>query len=416
MLKPNHLAFLLVASLSLAALAKEPAYEDGKYPPPKPPESKWIDLLAGKLEDHWSDMNCTMAGTFKLGVDDKGVAVLSCGGRPIGLIRSLRPYENFILEVDWRHLTEAPSAAGGKGTTGNSGLYVWADPLPPLGNCFTRGVEVQVCNLGNGNWYTSHGDVFPIHGATMIPDPRFGVAGSRSMPIEFRGSKTGEWNRCRITCVDGTIQQEINGALVTAGFRSSPRKGYLCIESEGGPVEFKNMRLTELPGDPGLKPEQISMTLPDGTRTTCLFDGLSLDGWTASEGQKTEWTVEDRFLRCAGKAKGELSRQLPAGDFALQIDWSKGKNDRQEFAPVALDGLGLPAGIPGDAIRPEGWNRVEIRVGAGKVSVTVNGKAAVAEQPLPEQAAAPRVLRLLNPGHPVRFCNVLSTEVPAKQP
>src|SRR5882724_1655324 len=253
-MKTNAL-IIVVAVLGGARLGAGQQNEEGKFPPPKPPDVKWADLLAGKLEDHWTDMNCSLSASFKLGMDDKGVAVLAGSGRPIGLVRSLRPYENFILEMEWRHLTEAPNArrTGPGGTTGNSGLYVWADPIPPAGNSFTRAVEVQVCNLGNSATYTSHGDLFPIHGATMIPDPRFGVSGSRSMPTEFRGSKTGEWNHCRVTCVDGTIQEEVNGALVTAGFRCSPRKGYLCLESEGGAVEFKNVRITELAGSPELK-------------------------------------------------------------------------------------------------------------------------------------------------------------------
>ncbi len=403
------LVFLGVVSFIPFTSAAPAKYEDGKFPPPKPPEIKWTDLLSGKLEDHWSDMNCSMAASFKLANDDKGVAVLAGSGKPIGLIRSLRPYENFILEMDWRHLTEAPSAGGGGkgGSSGNSGLYVWADPVPPLGNCFTRAIEVQICNLGNGAWYTSHGDLFPIHGATMIPDPRFGVTGSRSMPIEFRGSKTGEWNRCRITCVDGTIQEEVNGAVVTAGYRSSPRKGYLCFESEGGPVEFKNVRISELAGDPALKPEQVSIVLPEGVRTTCLFSGVSLDGWTVGDGDKEEWTFQDRMLHCAGKAKVEISREVQGGDFTVMLDWSKEKGVTENAVPASLTGLGLPATIPGESIH-DGWNRVEFKRSEGKVSVTINGKVAVAEQPMPDQKREQRhLLQLTSPGHAVNFCNIM---------
>ncbi len=415
----NHralLSFLLLVAFVSMGSAADTKYKDGAFPPPRPPESKWVDLLSGKLEDHWSDMNCSLASSFKLANDENGVAVLAGTGHPIGLVRSLRPYENFVLEIDWRHLTEAPSSAGAPGTSANSGLYVWADPLPPLGNCFTRAIEVQVCNLGNGAWYTSHGDLFPIHGATMIPDPRFGVSGSRSMPIEFRGHKTGEWNHCRITCADGTIQEEFNGALVSAGFRSSPRKGYLCLESEGGPVEFKNMRITELAPDPALKPGQISQILPDGARTTCLFNGLNLDGWAESDDQKNNWTVADRLLRCTGKSTGDINRPLPGGDCMIQLDWSKDKNATENAVPVALEGAGLPATLPTDAIRPEGWNRIEINIIAGKIAVNVNGKPAVAEQPLPtDSSRQPRILRLLNPGHAVTFCNVMQTQNTAEK-
>ena len=256
--------------ISLSACAAD-AYKDGQYPPPLPPVVKWDDLLSGKLEDHWSDMNTAIhSPTYSLKPDPDNPAgqVLVLTRRPIGLLRSMKAYENFILECDWRHLTEAPSSAGGKDTSGNSGLYVWADPIPTVGGTFTRAIEVQVCNLGNGKWYTSHGDLFPIWGAKMTPDPRFGINGNRSMPIEFRGKKTGEWNRIRVTCIDGTIQEEVNGALVSAGFRVSPRKGYLCIESEGGPIEFRNMRVHELPADPELKPKDCAVLWPEGTRAT----------------------------------------------------------------------------------------------------------------------------------------------------
>jgi hypothetical protein len=177
------------------------------------------------------------------------------------------------------------------------------------------------------------------------------------------------------------------------------------------------MRLAELPGDANLKPDQISLLLPEGVRTMCLFNGLNLDGWTAGEGEKAEWKVEDRILRCAGKSERNMSRELPPGDFRLLLDWMKDKNSKEDTAPIALDGLGLPATIPGDAIRVEGWNRAEIKVGGGKVSVTVNGKVAIAERALPEQTISERrVLRLLNPGHPISFCNLMRIEVAAKRP
>jgi hypothetical protein len=37
------------------------------------------------------------------------------------------------------------------------------------------------------------------------------------------------------------------GRAATAPF---PRASYLCLEPEGSPVEFKNIRIRELPWDP----------------------------------------------------------------------------------------------------------------------------------------------------------------------
>ncbi len=416
------LSILACALLAPAALAQE----EGKYPPPKPPELKWEDLLSGKLEDHWADMNCAIhSPTFALKADPDNPKgnLLALTRRPTGLIRSQKHYENFILECDWRHLTSAPTASGTKDTTGNSGLYVWADPLPTVGGNFTRAIEVQVCNLGNAKWYTSHGDLFPIWGATMTPDPRFGVSGSRSMPAEFRAKKTGEWNYIRITCVDGTIQQEMNGAVVSAGFRASPKKGYLCIESEGGPVEYRNMRIHELPGDPKLAKADMAVELPEGTKTTCLYNGVDLEGWKVAEGQKEEWTASDHVLRCAGKTKGEgLEMKLPlqadgGKTFTLHVDW-KGPALTDL---VDLGGYGKPTdellAKISNPVKENDWNRTTLAYDSAKKSVTwsINGVAFHTSFYGAANDATIPTLRLRNPGHPVSFSNIILIQAPEKK-
>src|SRR4051812_23895333 len=70
--------------------------------------------------------------------------VIITTGKPTGFLRTDRQYENFIAEFEWMHV---PSA---KGKEGNSGFFVWCDPLPSVGSPFTRGIEVQV--LVNLEW------------------------------------------------------------------------------------------------------------------------------------------------------------------------------------------------------------------------------------------------------------------------
>ena len=41
---------------------------------------------------------------------------LICSGRPIGVMRSEKQYENFVLHVEWKHMEPG----------GNSGIFVWA--------------------------------------------------------------------------------------------------------------------------------------------------------------------------------------------------------------------------------------------------------------------------------------------------
>ena len=115
-----------------------------------------------------------------------------------GALRTPRQYENFILEIEWRHLTSG----------GNSGVFIWGSPIAAPGVPFLRGIEVQVLDHGydvpgKNQWYTTHGDVFPIHGATMKPFGRHN--GERSFPSEERSKGSPEWNHYRIVCTNGVL-------------------------------------------------------------------------------------------------------------------------------------------------------------------------------------------------------------------
>src|SRR5207244_11566985 len=88
--------------------------------------------------------------------------------QPPGFFRAHRQYENSILEMDWLHVNTKE--------VGNSGLFVWGDPLPAKGTGYTRGIEVQVLvnltykNKNGDITATSQGDLFSIWGARCKPD------------------------------------------------------------------------------------------------------------------------------------------------------------------------------------------------------------------------------------------------------
>ena len=111
-------------------------------------------IFNGKDLSNWVDVTVN-EDTFS--VRD---GVIYCTGRPTGVMRTDRHYENFILEVEWRHLRPK----------GNAGIFVWSDAKPVTHPRFTRSIEVQVLDGRETPNYTSHGDVFAIHGATMKPD------------------------------------------------------------------------------------------------------------------------------------------------------------------------------------------------------------------------------------------------------
>lgn len=362
---------LLLASLACFFAPASPTHAqepvDGQFPPPKPIDGKWANLFTGNLEDNWTGMSMSIKAkhlSTTPNPERPGEYILHIARGPTGVIRSMNAYENFVLEYEWRHLTEAPSAGGGKGTSGNSGVLVRHSAFPAVGGPFPReGFEIQVCNLGNGSWYTSHGDIFTLPGSISkaIADPRFGYSdscGIRSMPVVFNGSKTGEWNRIRLTCMDGLIQNEVNGKLVSTLHRVSPRKGYMSIESEGAPVEFRAMRILELPADPDLAEKHRVPLLPGRMTTDYITERKPVD--------------------------------LPAGNLIASVD----VNGTLPLSTL-LTGLGLPD--------TEVTGRVVLTVQDGKVSATAKGKDLFPPQALPADAKATLHLEAGKFGHVLLF-------------
>jgi len=178
--------------------------------------------------------------------------LIKCSGRPTGVIRYKDQLTNFELVVEWRHLQDG----------GNSGVFVWATPksiesLQGRGG-LPHGIEVQVLDLGytelyekqykkKADWFTCHGDVFPTGSARMKPFPPVAPNGQRSFPSKNLTRGVGLWNHYYVRCLNGEVRLWVNGEEVSGGTDCQPRTGYLCLESEGAPVEFKNLRMRILP-------------------------------------------------------------------------------------------------------------------------------------------------------------------------
>jgi len=175
-----------------------------------------------------------------------------CTGKPVGVIRSTKTFTNFELVARWRHLESG----------GNSGIFVWApaeglEGLEP-GTLPKSGIEVQVLDHGytekyesqtgkKADWFTTNGDVFPVGAADMTPFPPTAPGGKRSFPRKNLSRGVGEWNHYYVRCVNGEVRLWVNGEEVSGGTGCDPSSGYLCLESEGAPVEFRDLRIRELP-------------------------------------------------------------------------------------------------------------------------------------------------------------------------
>lgn len=235
----NALSLLLVGLIPTMAFSEEPAasraFIDGTGP-------GWR-ALGG---DDFTNVNCA---------DDTWTwtdGLAQCTGQPVGVIRSKEKITNFEMVATWRHLR-----AGG-----NSGIFLWAsdEALADLkpGTLPPGGIEVQVLDHGyaeqyekeNGkkpDWFTTHGDVFPVGKSTMVPFEPKAPEGQRSFPRKNLSKGLNEWNHYYIRAINGEVRLWVNGEEVSGGTNCDPKTGYLCLESEGAPVEFKDLRIRELP-------------------------------------------------------------------------------------------------------------------------------------------------------------------------
>jgi hypothetical protein len=201
--------------------------------------AQWVSLFNGKDLEGWVNVN-TNEDTWT--VHD---GLLVCTGKPIGVMRTEKQYENFLLHIEWRHME-----AGG-----NSGVFAWSEGTVPEGRRLPKGLEVQMLELEWPNLHPDkdgnpapiayvHGELFGANGLETVPDnPR----GNRSKSIENRCKGKGEWNVYDAVFVDGVVKLSVNGKFVNGISKASVKKGYLCLESEGAEIHFRDIRILELP-------------------------------------------------------------------------------------------------------------------------------------------------------------------------
>jgi hypothetical protein len=223
-----------------AAAAQEPQAQPGKLVEGVGPG--WRELG----EADFVNVNCAPdTWTWKDGT-------LYCTGQPVGVIRTKTPYRNFELVATWRHRKPG----------GNSGIFVWApeEALKDIepGKLPRGGIEVQVLDNAfteqyekrsgrKGDFFTTHGDVFAVGTSKFTPFEPTSPDGSRSFPKKRLSKGVDEWNHYYVRAVDGEVRLSVNGEEVSGGKDCRPSSGYLCLESEGSPVEFKDVRIRELP-------------------------------------------------------------------------------------------------------------------------------------------------------------------------
>ena len=377
----------LLGPALVATVLHSPAADDG-----------FVPLFNGRDLSGWSNVNVA-PNTFTV---RDGIIVST--GKPTGVMRTLRMYENFIAELEWKHLEEG----------GNAGFFIYSSPVTAVGQPFTKGVEIQIINRGHPEGIaTRHGDVFPIHGATFVPDRPHPRGWMRCLPSEKRAKPTGEWNHYRVESRDGRVTLAVNGKIVSGGSNCVPRKGYICLESEGSECHFRNIRIRELPSS---NPPANEVAEEDEGFVS-IYTGIDLSGWKQEAGHRGHWQPKDWILEYDGRSEAPdktLWSERSFRDFELTVDWRRQDEStgasRDNANGLHLRGkVNIPFG-PADAIKPRNqWNRFHVTLRGDQLTVRLNDKL-VSEKTL-TGAPMKGPLGLRHDGGAIQFANIYVKEL-----
>ena len=412
-------AFLL---LTQAACADEKTDKEG-----------FVPLFNGTDLKGWVHVN-DWPGTWS--VKDNLIVTT---GYPIGFLRTEKMYENFILEFEWNHRPRKDNREG------NSGMFVWADPLPAQGQgSFARAIEVQVLvNLEYKDKQgritaTSHGDLFSIWGAKCVPDRPHPLGWDRCIPSENRANGEGEWNHYRVEANDGVIKLAVNGKIVSGVSKCTPRKGYLALESEGSECRFKNLKIKEFPSTKP-RPEEVC-DVAQGHKA--MYDGLGIVGWRASPDVAPHWIPRDTVLHYDGKGDtkdNSLTSGNEYGDAEFIVDFrfpakgatpcdfrlrsGKGGDIRVSVQPDGNVKTEIELAIGGQVVtdgsvhafkhlKPAGqWNRLKATLQGKTLTVTINGKETARDFPRIDTAKLGRGAFSMQSAGPMDYANLFVREL-----
>lgn len=173
---------------------------------------------------------------WKLFIPDKSVdvhdiwsvkdGVVHCKGVPNGYMRTRAEYSNYRLHLEWRW-PEEPT---------NSGVLLHAsgpDQVWPVT------IECQLKSGSAGDFVLIDGPGITVDGEDkQSKDKQFVVAGKKQPSSE---KPAGQWNSYDIHCEGGAIRCYVNGVLQNEGTAATITSGWICLQSEGSPIEFRNI-------------------------------------------------------------------------------------------------------------------------------------------------------------------------------
>lgn len=188
------------------------------------PSAKIVELFNGRDFSGWTIVNDLTRGD---GIGTWAVrdGVIVCLGKPRGFLKTNQSFKNYRLRLQWRW-PEKPS---------NSGVFLHGEGDDKI---WPRAYEAQLAAGNAGELRTNGGALFQ---AASSPEEKFRpkLAGSSERPA-------GEWNDYEIICRGETITLLVNGVRQNELEKAAQSSGWIALQSEGGPIEFRGITLESL--------------------------------------------------------------------------------------------------------------------------------------------------------------------------
>jgi hypothetical protein len=219
-----------ITTMALAAVTVLPTVttkameKDAKPIVPKEKTMLWNgrDFAGWKL--YTSEPNYDVTKTWSIKDD-----LIRCEGKPAGYMRTEKDYADYLFHVEWRW--------PGKG--GNNGVLVHMSGPDVV---WPKSLE---CQLLSGN----AGDFWVIGGLETAEHAKGGkrVKGRRTIKLKDSSEKPlGQWNTYDIICKDDWIVVMVNGIVQNVATKCSASSGKICLQSEGTPIEYRNIYIEPL--------------------------------------------------------------------------------------------------------------------------------------------------------------------------
>jgi len=155
--------------------------------------------------------------------------VIRCTGKPFGYLMTQQAYADYKLCVEYRWFGQAEQM--------NSGIFVHKNG--PDNFFLPKAIEAQLKK-------ENAGDFVLLSKATLN-----GLENPKNLRVEKKAPSSekpfGEWNKVEIVVKRDKIDVRVNGVLQNQGTDAYAASGQICLQSEGGPIEFRNITIEPLP-------------------------------------------------------------------------------------------------------------------------------------------------------------------------